>query len=209
MILKPICDILDQFYPDPPIPLDFSSPFTLLIAVVLSAQCTDKRVNAVTPALWAHGTSPADIADLPVQTLTDIIRPCGLSTRKADAIHNISKILMQKYHGEVPSDRTALEALPGVGRKTANVLLSHVFNIPAFPVDTHVMRLAKRWNWSNGNSPEAVERDLCSLFPPELSINRHLQLILFGPNYCTARGHDNSKCPACRLIIQKVPQIPA
>ena len=197
-----ICHILDEYYPNPPIPLNFTDAYTLLIAVVLSAQCTDKRVNEVTPELWKYGTNPRNIADLGVDKIAQIIRPCGLYTRKSQAIYDISKAIDEDYHGVVPSDRKKLESLPCVGRKTANVILSHVFNIPAFPVDTHVMRLANRWKWSNASTPEGVERDLCALFPEMEWIKRHLQMIYFGRNICTARGHESSRCAACALLTK-------
>lgn len=201
LIVREICDILDSYYPNPPIPLDFSDAYTLLVAVVLSAQCTDKRVNEVTPLLWRHGTHPRDIAALGVEEIATIVKPCGLYRRKAQSICDLSKQLADKFDGIVPSDRAALESLPGVGRKTANVILSHVFGIPAFAVDTHIMRLAKRWNWSQSNTPEGVEADLCKLFDPPLWTKRHLQMILFGRNVCKARGHVPDLCPACKLII--------
>ena len=195
-----ICGVLDARYPDPPIPLAFTDAFTLLVAVVLSAQCTDKRVNEVTPRLWAHGTRPADIVALGVDRIAEIVRPCGLYARKSQSIWEIARTLDAEYGGTVPSDREKLEALPGVGRKTANVILSHVFGVPAFAVDTHVMRLANRWHWSEAHTPEGVERDLCAIFPPEEWTKRHLQMIYFGRNVCTARGHDAATCPACSLV---------
>lgn len=195
-----ICTILDEYYPDPPIPLDFTDAYTLLVAVVLSAQCTDKRVNEVTPELWKYGTSPRDIAALGVDKIAEIIKPCGLYTRKSQNIYELSKTIADVYHGIVPSERENLEALPGVGRKTANVILSHVFDTPAFAVDTHVMRLAKRWGWSKASTPEGVERDLCALFPEKDWTKRHLQMIYFGRNICKAKGHDGSLCPVCTLM---------
>ena len=163
MSAQKIIAILDELYPNPPIPLDFTNAYTLLVAVVLSAQCTDKRVNEVTPSLWAYGTTPDIIAALGREKIEEIIKPCGLYTRKSQAILELSEILVQKYDGQVPHNRHELEALPGVGRKTANVILSHVFDIPAFPVDTHIHRLANRWGWSKGKTPDAVERDLCEI----------------------------------------------
>ncbi len=196
-----IVAVLDRTIPDPHIPLDFSDPYSLLIAVVLSAQCTDKRVNEVMPELLKHGKTPAEIASLGVDKVTEIIKPCGLYTRKAPAIIKISETLRDQFDGQVPSDRKALEALPCVGRKTANVVLSHAFGIPAFPVDTHILRLSARWNWSHGKTADAVEKDLCKLFPPEEWLKRHLQLILFGRTYCKATGHKPESCPACALLL--------
>lgn len=200
MSAQKIIAILDELYPNPPIPLDFTNAYTLLVAVVLSAQCTDKRVNEVTPHLWKFGTSPVEIAALGQKQIEEIIKPCGLYARKSQAILELSEILVQKHDGNVPSNRAELEALPGVGRKTANVILSHVFDIPAFPVDTHIHRLANRWGWSKGKTPDAVERDLCAMFPESEWTKRHLQIILFGRNYCKAKGHDPERCPACRLL---------
>ncbi|MBQ9816033.1 MAG: endonuclease III [Proteobacteria bacterium] len=197
-----ICSILDQFFPNPAIPLQFMDGYTLLVAVVLSAQCTDKRVNEVTPELWKYGTTPAEIAALGREKIEEIIKPCGLYTRKSQSIFELSQILDTQYHGQVPCERKALESLPGVGRKTANVILSHVFKIPAFAVDTHIMRLAGRWGWSKASTPEGVERDLCALFPESEWEKRHLQLIYFGRTYCKATGHDSNRCPVCSLLMQ-------
>ena len=194
------CQILDEYYPNPPIPLTFSNAYTLLVAVVVSAQCTDKRVNEVTPELWKHGTKPQNIVALGTKQIEQIIKPCGLYTRKAQSIFELSQILVEQFNGEVPAEREALQSLPGVGRKTANVILSHVFNIPAFPVDTHILRLANRWGWSKASTPDGVEKDLCALFPPETWILRHLQMIYFGRNYCKAKGHDPAQCPACMWL---------
>lgn len=198
--LTPICNILDEYYPNPEIPLQFSDPFTLLIAVILSAQCTDARVNQVTQALWKYAKTPEAILKFGIDGVESCIRPCGLYKRKAQAICQISKILIEKFEGRVPSQRDALEALPCVGRKTANVILSHAFHEPAFPVDTHVMRLARRWMWSEQHEPAKIEADLCELFPKEFWLKRHLQMIYFGRNYCKARPHDPKTCPACRLL---------
>lgn len=195
-----ICAVLDDYYPNPEIPLNFTNAYTLLVAVVLSAQCTDKRVNEVTPELWKFGTQPADIAALGIDKIAEIIKSCGLYSRKSQNIYELSKTIAEVYHGVVPSDRELLEALPGVGRKTANVVLSHVFDVPAFAVDTHVMRLANRWNWSKAKTPDGVERDLCALFPENEWTKRHLQMIYFGRNFCKAKGHDGSICPACSLL---------
>lgn len=200
LIVREICDVLDDYYPDPPIPLDFSDAYTLLVAVVLSAQCTDKRVNEVTPLLWRHGTDPRDIVALGHDNIADIIKPCGLYRRKAQSICHLSQQIVERFGGKVPCDRQALESLPGVGRKTANVVLSHVFGVPAFAVDTHVTRLAGRWKWSQANTPEGIEDDLCKLFDPSLWTKLHLQMVLFGRNVCKARSHQSEQCPACRLV---------
>lgn len=200
MIVQDICRILDEYYPDPSIPLDFTNAYTLLIAVILSAQCTDARVNKVTPNLWQYGTSPSDMVALGKDQIEACIRSCGLYQRKAQAIYDLSLSLIQNYNGEVPRAREALEALPGVGRKTANVILSHIFNVPAFPVDTHIMRLAHRWQWSEAKTADGVEKDLCKLFPPQDWLRRHLQLIYFGRNYCTAKSHNAELCPVCQHL---------
>ena len=200
---KEIVAVLDKYFPDPQIPLDFLDPYTLLIAVVLSAQCTDKRVNEVMPELLKYGTTPDRIAALGIEKVTEIIKPCGLYKRKAPAIVKISEILRDTYGGKVPCEREALESLPNVGRKTANVVLSHAFGIPAFPVDTHILRLSARWGWSSGKTANAVEEDLCQLFAPEEWMRRHLQLILFGRTYCKATGHKPEDCPACARLIEK------
>ncbi len=196
-----IVAVLDTYVPDPKIPLNFSDPFSLLIAVILSAQCTDKRVNEVMPELLKRGTTPAQIAALSVEDISAIIKPCGLYTRKAPAILQISQTLRDQFDGQVPNTREALEALPCVGRKTANVVLSHAFGIPAFPVDTHILRLSQRWSWSLAKTADAVERDLCALFPDTEWMRRHLQLILFGRTWCKATGHHAETCPACQLLI--------
>ena len=195
-----ICVVLDTLYPDPPIPLQFTDAYTLLVAVVLSAQCTDKRVNEVTPLLWQHGTRPEDIIALGETGIAEIIRPCGLYQNKAKSIFGLSNAIVKDYSGQVPQDREKLEKLPGVGRKTANVILSHVFNVPAFAVDTHVHRLANRWGWSDATTPVGVEKDLCALFDTSEWTKRHLQMIYFGRNYCKAKGHDSQTCPACSLM---------
>lgn len=200
-----ICAVLDEHYPNPRVPLAYKDAYTLLVAVILSAQCTDVRVNQVTPVLWeTFGSAPADIASRSVGEVLDIIRPCGLGPRKASSIVELSKILCSQYNGLVPSERKSLEKLPGVGRKTANVILSHIFGEPAFAVDTHVFRLSHRWGWSDGKDPAAVERDLCNLFPPSEWTRRHLQMIWFGREFCVARQHDASQCPACSLLNNPV-----
>jgi len=189
--------ILDELFPETPIPLQHEDAYTLLVAVLLSAQCTDERVNQVTPALFAKANNAADMANVPVEDIKEIIRPCGLSPAKSKAISSLSKILTEKYNGSVPQTFEELEALPGVGHKTASVVMSQAFGFPAFPVDTHIHRLAARWGLSTGKNVEHTERDLKRLFP-EASWNKlHLQIIFFGRKYCPARGHDAVKCPIC------------
>lgn len=189
--------ILDELYPETPIPLRHEDAFTLLVAVVLSAQCTDERVNQVTPLLFARAGTPAEMAKLPVEEIREIIKPCGLSPAKSKAISGLSRIIVEKHGGKVPDSFEELEALPGVGHKTASVVMSQAFGHPAFPVDTHIHRLAARWGLSSGKNVEQTERDLKALFP-EISWNKlHLQIIYFGRQYCTARGHKPENCPIC------------
>jgi len=192
-----IQELLDELLPDVPIPLDHTDPFTLLVAVLLSAQCTDVRVNQVTPRLFALARTPADMARQSVDEVRAIIRPCGLSPQKSAAIVRLSQLLVEKHGGEVPRDLAALEALPGVGHKTASVVLTQAFDVPAFPVDTHIHRLAARWGLSDGSSVERTERDLVRTFPRESWKRLHLQIIVFGRTYCPARGHDLDACPIC------------
>lgn len=198
-----IAQILEERYPETPIPLDHSDPYTLLVAVLLSAQCTDERVNKVTPDLFALADNPADMAQQSVEDIKAIIRPCGLSPRKSQAIYELSNILVDKYNGEVPADMAILETLPGVGHKTASVVMSQAFGEPAFPVDTHIHRLAYRWTLSTGKNVEKTERDLKKLFPRETWNKLHLQIIFFGREYCPARGHDPYKCPICSKYGRK------
>lgn len=193
-------DFLERQYPDPPIPLDHSSPFTLLIAVLLSAQCTDERVNKVTPALFALADHPAAMSKLDVATIEEVIRPCGLSTNKSKAIHRLSQILVSDYQGLVPADMAELEKLPGVGHKTASVVMIQSFGVPAFPVDTHIHRLANRWGLSAGKTVEQIEKDLKALFPEESWAKLHLQIIYFGRRFCKAKGHVSSDCPICVVV---------
>lgn len=194
---------LNKLYPNPDIPLQHKDPYTLLIAVVLSAQCTDERVNKITPKLFALADNPHDMIKLSVETIKEIILPCGLSPMKSKGIFGLSKILVEQYDGKVPASFEALEALPAVGHKTASVVMTQAFGVPAFPVDTHIHRLAWRWTLSNGKSVEQTERDLKRLFP-EASWNLlHLQIIYFGRAYCPARGHDPTKCPICSIIGRK------
>ena len=188
---------LEEFYPEVPIPLEHKDPYTLLIAVLLSAQCTDKRVNQITPKLFAKADNPRDMAALSVSEIEDIIRPCGLAPRKAKAIHELSRILLEKYDGKVPEDWKALESLPGVGHKTASVVMSQAFGHPAFPVDTHIHRLAARWGLSDGKNVKKTEEDLKKLFPEDLWNKLHLQIIYYGREKCPARGHKVEECPIC------------
>jgi endonuclease-3 len=195
--------ILEELYPETPIPLDHQDPYTLLVAVLLSAQCTDERVNKVTPHLFALADNPADMASVEVEQIKEIIRPCGLSPRKSNAIYELSHILLDKYQGEVPQDMALLEELPGVGHKTASVVMSQAFGVPAFPVDTHIHRLAYRWTLSTGKNVEKTEKDLKRLFPRESWNKLHLQIIFFGREYCPARGHNPNKCPICSKYGRK------
>ena len=192
-----IAEILDELYPETPVPLSPRDNYTLLVAVLLSAQCTDVRVNQVTPILFAKADNPVEMAKLDVKEIEDIIRPCGLSPRKSQAISELSRILIEKYGGEVPQDWQALEALPGVGHKTASVVMSQGFGVPAFPVDTHIHRLAERWGLSDGKNVENTERDLKALFPESSWNKLHLQIIFYGREHCPARGHDPNKCLIC------------
>jgi endonuclease-3 len=188
---------LEELYPETPIPLDHKDAYTLLVAVLLSAQCTDVRVNQVTPALFALADNPRDMMRVPVEKIREVIRPCGLSPRKSVAISELSKILVEQHGGEVPQDFAALEALPGVGHKTASVVMAQAFGVPAFPVDTHIHRLAKRWKLSAGKNVEQTERDLKKLFPRESWNKLHLQIIFYGREHCSARGCDGKSCLLC------------
>lgn len=199
-----IAETLQNLFPDPAIPLHHSSPYTLLIAVLLSAQCTDSRVNQVTPQLFARASTPKEMVNLKVEEIAEIIRPCGLGERKAKAIHRLSELLLERHGGEVPKTFEDLEALPGVGHKTASVAMSQAFHRPAFPVDTHIHRLAKRWGLSEGKSVEATERDLKRFFPKKLWNALHLQMIYYGRRYCPARGHEVEKCPICSHLSKFV-----
>jgi len=189
---------LAELYPEPPIPLQHSDSYTLLVAVLLSAQCTDLRVNQVTPALWKLADNAADMAKVPVAAIQAIIRPCGLAPQKAKAISGLSKILMEEHKGAVPADIQALEKLPGVGHKTASVVMSQAFGVPAFPVDTHIHRLAQRWGLSSGKNVVQTEKDLKQLFPIESWNKLHLQIIYYGREFCSARGCDGTVCEICR-----------
>jgi len=191
---------LAELYPETPIPLDHRDAYTLLIAVLLSAQCTDKRVNTVTPALWALADNPADMARVPVEAIQQIIRPCGLSPQKARAISGLSRILIEHHGGEVPRTFEELEALPGVGHKTASVVMAQAFGVPAFPVDTHIHRLATRWRLTSGKNVVQTERDLKQCFPREHWNTLHLRIIYYGREHCTARGCDGTRCEICQTV---------
>jgi endonuclease-3 len=192
---------LEELYPDTPIPLDHRDPYTLLIAVLLSAQCSDARVNQVTPALFDLADNPADMARLPVERIRGIIRPCGLSPRKSTAISELSRQLVEHHAGKVPRDFASLEALPGVGHKTASVVMSQAFGVPAFPVDTHIHRLAQRWKLTNGKNVVQTELDLKRGFPKEQWNQLHLRIIFYGREHCTARGCDGTVCEVCSALF--------
>lgn len=198
-----IQSVLEQYFPDPKIPLEHSDSYTLLIAVLLSAQCTDERVNKVTPKLFARGPTPELMIQLSVQEIEEVIRSCGLSQTKAKAIFSLSKILVEQYQGAVPCSFAALESLPGVGHKTASVVMSQAFHEAAFPVDTHIHRCAKRWGLSKGKNVKQTEEDLKKLFPQELWNRLHLQMIYFARRFCPARGHIVEKCPICRFLKEQ------
>jgi endonuclease-3 len=192
---------LAELYPETPIPLDHTSPYTLLIAVLLSAQCTDKRVNLQTPGLFAKADNPRDMVKLSVAEINFFVRPCGLAPRKAQAIRRLSELLLENHGGEVPRTFAELEALPGVGHKTASVVMAQAFGVPAFPVDTHIHRLAQRWKLTGGRSVEQTERDLKKLFPQEQWNALHLRIIFYGREHCTARGCDGTVCGLCRELF--------
>jgi endonuclease-3 len=194
---KRIGEILDRRYPEPPVPLEHHDPFTLLVAVLLSAQTTDAQVNKVTPALFARASTPEAMARLSADEILSCIRACGLAPTKAKNVKKLAETLLAEHGGVVPRDIEALERLPGVGHKTASVVMTQAFGEPAFPVDTHIHRLAARWRLSNGKNVEQTERDLKKLFPREEWGRRHLQIIYFGREYCPARGHEPAECPIC------------
>lgn len=196
-----VAETLERLYPETPVPLDHTDPYTLLIAVLLSAQCTDERVNKITPHLFERANTPQQMVLLSIDEIREIIKPCGLSPFKSKAIHGLSEILIEKYEGEVPQSFEALEALPGVGHKTASVVMSQAFGVPAFPVDTHIHRLATRWKLTNGKNVEQTEKDLKRLFPKETWNKLHLQIIFFGREYCPARGHKIEDCLICRELV--------
>ena len=191
---------LDEQYPETPVPLDHNDPFTLLIAVLLSAQCTDKKVNEVTPALFAAGPTPEAMAALEQEEILKFIRQLGLANTKAKNVKRLAQLLIERHDGQVPESFKALEALPGVGHKTASVVMSQAFGVPAFPVDTHIHRLAQRWGLSSGANVETTERDLKALFPKQAWNRLHLQIIFYGREFCTARGCDGRVCPLCREL---------
>lgn len=188
---------LGELYPETPVPLDHKDAYTLLVAVLLSAQCTDERVNMVTPGLFALADNPRDMMVLPVEQILEAIKSCGLAPRKAKAISELSRMLIERHDGEVPCDMEALEALPGVGHKTASVVMSQAFGVPAFPVDTHIHRLAQRWGLTKGKNVAQTETDLKKLFPRESWNALHLQIIFYGREFCTARGCDGTVCEIC------------
>lgn len=198
-----IADILNELYPETPIPLAHQNPYTLLVAVLLSAQCTDKRVNMITPILFERADNPFDMANVPVEEIKDIIRSCGLSASKSKAISNLSKIIIEKHKGKVPESFEELELLPGVGHKTASVVMSQAFGHSAFPVDTHIHRLAYRWGLTNGKNVTQTEKDLKRHYPKETWNTLHLQIIFFGREYCPARSHDFASCPICGTYGRK------
>lgn len=195
-----VIDTLEKLYPEVPIPLDHKDPYTLLVAVLLSAQCTDVRVNQITPKLFAVADNPYDMVKLSVEEIADIIRPCGLSPMKSKGIYGLSKILIDQHNGEVPADINALELLPAVGHKTASVVMSQAFNVPAFPVDTHIHRLMYRWNLSSGKNVVQTEIDAKKIFPIDTWNKLHLQMIWYGREYSPARGWKLEK----DLITQKI-----
>jgi endonuclease III len=195
-----ILDTLEQYYPETPIPLNHTDPYTLLVSVLLSAQCTDERVNQITPHLFAKANNPADMLKLSVEEIQQIIRPCGLSPMKSKGIYGLSQMIMDLHNGEVPQSFEALEAMPAVGHKTASVVMSQAFGVPAFPVDTHIHRLAYRWRLSAAKSVEETERDLKRLIPKDRWNKAHLQIIFMGREFCPARGHIIEKCPVCSVL---------
>jgi endonuclease-3 len=199
---KDIVDLLDKYIPEPAVPLHHKDAYTLLISVLLSAQCTDERVNKITPILFKQADNPYDMVKLSVEEIREIIKPCGLSPMKSKGIHGLSKILIEKYNGQVPDSFEALEELPAVGHKTASVVMTQWFGQPAFPVDTHIHRLAHRWGLSNGKSVEQTEKDLKKLIPQAKWNVAHLQIIYFGRKYCPARGHNWQECPICKKYIR-------
>ncbi|HEX6100019.1 MAG TPA: endonuclease III [Thermoanaerobaculia bacterium] len=202
---KKIGEILDRLYPEPPVPLEHRDPFTLLVAVLLSAQTTDAQVNKVTPALFGRASTPEAMAKLSADEILSCIRACGLAPTKAKNVKKLAETLVAEHGGNVPRDMEELEKLPGVGHKTASVVMSQAFGEPAFAVDTHIHRLAERWGLSNGKNVEQTERDLKKVFPREEWSRRHLQIIYFGREYCPARGHEPAECPICSWASSRRP----
>ena len=198
-----IVEMLEELYPETPVPLDHTNHFELLVAVLMSAQTTDLKVNEVTPALFAKANTPQKMAELPVETILQDIRQVGLAPTKAKNIKRLSELLVEHHDGIIPDYFETLEALPGVGHKTAGVVLAQAFGIPAFPIDTHIHRLGARWGLSNGTTVERTERDLKAIFPKELWNKLHLQIIFFGREYCPARRHDLTQCPICSWAATK------
>lgn len=196
-----ILDRLEELYPETPVPLDHKDPYTLLIAVLLSAQCTDERVNKITPALFKKASTPKAMIKLTREEIQEIIKPCGLSPRKSFAIRELSRLIIDNHGGEVPRTFEELEALPGVGHKTASVVMAQAFGVPAFPVDTHIHRLAQRWGLTAGKNVEQTEKDLKKLFPREKWNKLHLQIIFYGREFCPARGCDGRVCEICRTCF--------
>ena len=200
---KIVKKILDRCYPDTPVPLDHKDNFTLLIAVLLSAQCTDERVNQITPKLFSIASSPLEMSKIPVNEIYKIIKPCGLGPQKSKAIHKLSNILVEKYDQKIPNNFKDLESLPGVGHKTASVVMSQGFGIPAFAVDTHIHRLAQRWGLTNGKNVVQTEKDLKNLFPKKSWNKLHLQIIFYGRQYCQARSCYGLECEICKICNPK------
>lgn len=198
-----VVDTLEKLFPETPIPLNHQDNYTLLVAVLLSAQCTDERVNQITPLLFAEADNPYDMVKLGRDSIQEIIRPCGLSPMKSKGIYGLSEIIIDKHQGKVPNTFSDLEELPGVGHKTASVVMSQGFGVPAFPVDTHIHRLLYRWTLTNGKSVKQTERDAKRLFAKELWNKLHLQIIFFGRSHCPARGHNPYECPICKEIGRK------
>ena len=198
-----IAVMLEEYYPETPVPLDHENPFQLLVAVLMSAQTTDLKVNEVTPALFAKGPNAKEMAELPVEVILEDIRQVGLAPTKAKNIKRMAELLIERHDGEVPASFEELEALPGVGHKTAGVVMAQSFGVPAFPIDTHIHRLAARWGLSNGKNVEKTEKDLKAIFPKELWNKLHLQIIFFGREYCPARNHDLTQCPICSWTATK------
>ena len=198
-----IVKILDKTYPKTPIPLNHTDTYSLLIAVLLSAQCTDERVNQITPKLFSIASNPKDMSKISVNKIYKIIKPCGLGPQKSKAIHKLSNILVNDFKGRVPDNFKELETLPGVGHKTASVVMCQAFNKPAFPIDTHIFRLMRRWGISKGKSVQKVEEDSKKAFPKKLWIKLHLQIIYFGREFCPARSHNLNNCPICSVVNNK------